>query len=64
MWQRAFSPLNTTFSLLLFGLIGSFHSYINTFHTYDNLQDMFRSFADTENTFDFVIGECLSTSTI
>ncbi|CAG7824981.1 unnamed protein product [Allacma fusca] len=55
LFQTAVNPLSTTFSYVLFGVIGTFTSLIVTYHTLDVLQDQFSSFNDVEDTFDFVI---------
>ena len=56
MFQNALSPLSATFSLVLFGVLGLLGSYIGTFHSFDVMQDKFRSLRDTEDTFDFIVG--------
>ena len=50
------NPVNRTFSFILFGVLGTLSTYIYTFYTLDLMQDRFRSFGDTEDTFDFIVG--------
>jgi choline dehydrogenase len=56
MYQNALNPLNNWYSLLVFGLVGTFSNVIFLFHNLDNMRDQFQaSFYDTDNTFDFIV---------
>lgn len=58
MFRNALNPLNNWYSLLVFGIMGTFSTIIMTYTNLDMMRDRFQAqFYDTEDTFDFVIGK-------
>ncbi len=58
MFRNALNPLNNWYSLLVFGIMGTFSTIIMTYTNLDMMRDRFQAqFYDTEDTFDFIVGK-------
>lgn len=56
MFRNALNPLNNWYSLLVFGIMGTFSTIIMTYTNLDMMRDRFQAqFYDTEDTFDFIV---------